>query len=156
MSEFVLNDIKSMKVDVLNDSSFQEGQVDIRVTIETGLYIIEAYDTCEKEKALDYAYSNLRSILSRPQINETCRLMRYIFNRAINNAVDGMFYYPYWQFVDDRWTKKEVKAFEKDFNTYCLEEMIEYDFNNQSEVIICYGDFIKHFVQLEVIADLPF
>ena len=70
MSEFVLNDIKSVKVDVLNDSSFQEGQVDIRVTIETGLYIIEAYDTCEKEKALDYAYSNLRSILDRPQISQ--------------------------------------------------------------------------------------
>lgn len=141
---------------MLGKSNFDEDKVNIKITIETSFFTIEAYDECEESKASDYAYSNLKEILKRPHINEAGNLLRFLFGEIIEHDQNGMFFYPYLRFVDDRWTKRDIKTFEKELRKYGLEGIIEYDFSSQNDVIVCYGDFIRHFVRCEIKSDLPF
>ena len=156
MSDIIIKDISKVRVEVLWGSPADTDDVDIRILIETPMYIVQAYDFCEKEKVADYAYANLKNILNRPAINDACLLMRYLFYRAIEYHEDGMFIYPKTQFAYDHWKKNEIKKFEHDFSRYHLQGIVEYDFENDSEVIVCYRDFIKSFIRVDIIDELPF
>ncbi|MBP3399385.1 MAG: hypothetical protein J6K75_06480 [Erysipelotrichaceae bacterium] len=153
----MLKDVQSVRVEVLCDSSFVEDEVDIKITIKTPFYTMEAYDSCDKDAVADFAYEHLKDIVVRPQINETGNLMNFLFNKVVSMGSCGMFYYPYLQFVDDCWKKKDINKFKQDFDNYHLNGVIEYDFDDHSgDTIVCYGDFIKHFVCVEFQEELPF
>ena len=156
MSDIMMKDVLSVKVEVLQGSPTDTEDVDIKIVIETPMYLVEAFDFCERETALDYAYVNLKNILSRPAINDTGPFMRYLFDMALDDHEDGKYVYPKWQFVDERWKKSDIKTFEADFSRHHLQGIIDYDFENDSEVVNCHRDFIKSFIRVDIIDELPF